>query len=342
MSKNPKQKQKKKQSQVTKKEEIKNKYPFFAHLDKTTVVLADKSVYPFVEKMGILMSTYQIIGANARSVGVINCIIEWAKVADKSQLMPSLNHQLNYINSCRTFGISIGNTVRFIKNVVNKHSKVFNRLEVQESLENYKDNRIYKAMDQIQLNMKKNLMPFDVILIHGKSSTVLSILKSCISLKLKVIIVNSEPLNEGLAMSIELNKLQIINEVIDISSCSDAVALCDKVVLGAHAMLANGSLISRSGSGIIATVAKFYCKPVVVCCETYKFSDKIYLDSISWNELYSMETNPPKKAFDSVNCLYDIVPEPLLSMICSDIGCIPPTSIPVAIREDRQMTLQYE
>ena len=58
-----------------------------------------------------------------------------------------------------------------------------------------------------------------------------------------------------------------------------------KVFLGAHALLANGYVMSRVGSSIIAMVAKAYNVPVLVCCETYKFSERVQTDSFVFNEL---------------------------------------------------------
>ena len=58
-----------------------------------------------------------------------------------------------------------------------------------------------------------------------------------------------------------------------------------KVLLGAHALLANGYVMSRVGSAVIAMVSKAYNVPVLVCCETYKFSDRVQTDSFVSNEL---------------------------------------------------------
>lgn len=57
------------------------------------------------------------------------------------------------------------------------------------------------------------------------------------------------------------------------------------VMLGAHALHANGSLYSRSGTAMVAMMAKAQGVPVIVCCETYKFSDAVLLDSFMKNEL---------------------------------------------------------
>lgn len=58
-----------------------------------------------------------------------------------------------------------------------------------------------------------------------------------------------------------------------------------KVFVGASAMLSNGSLVSRVGTALLACISKDYRKPFHVFCESYKFSEKNYLDSLSWNEL---------------------------------------------------------
>jgi translation initiation factor eIF-2B subunit delta len=58
-----------------------------------------------------------------------------------------------------------------------------------------------------------------------------------------------------------------------------------KVFLGAHAVLANGFVMSRVGTSHVALVAKAHNVPVMVCCETYKFSERVQTDSFVSNEL---------------------------------------------------------
>ena len=50
-------------------------------------------------------------------------------------------------------------------------------------------------------------------------------------------------------------------------------------------MMSNGSVVSRVGTACVASMAKWYNKPVLCCCETYKFSERVSLDSICNNEL---------------------------------------------------------
>ena len=50
-------------------------------------------------------------------------------------------------------------------------------------------------------------------------------------------------------------------------------------------MLANGFVMSRVGTSQISLIAKSSNVPVLVCCETYKFSERVQTDSFVFNEL---------------------------------------------------------
>ena len=58
-----------------------------------------------------------------------------------------------------------------------------------------------------------------------------------------------------------------------------------RVFLGAASMLSNGTVYSRVGTAGVAMVAHAYSVPVMICCETYKFHERVQLDSITCNEL---------------------------------------------------------
>ena len=62
------------------------------------------------------------------------------------------------------------------------------------------------------------------------------------------------------------------------------------MLLGAHAVLANGGVMSRVGASQVALVAKAFNVPVLVCCETYKFSERVQTDSFVFNELCKLTT----------------------------------------------------
>lgn len=103
--------------------------------------------------------------------------------------------------------------------------------------------------------------------------------------KIKVIVVDSRPKLEGKQLLESLTAHGVPCTYLMISALSYVMAEVTKVMLGASALLSNGNVISRVGTASVALMAKQCKVPVLVCCETYKFSEKVMLDSICNNEL---------------------------------------------------------
>ena len=124
--------------------------------------------------------------------------------------------------------------------------------------------------------------------------------------------------------------------------------------------------MSRVGTSQVALVAKSHNVPVLVCCESYKFSDKPRTDSFVYNELgkqfifswnqfdwsfhVTFFTGDPDDLVDTglkvnpledwrdlnsltlLNLSYDVTPANLVDAIISEISVIPGTSVPVVLR----------
>jgi len=114
------------------------------------------------------------------------------------------------------------------------------------------------------------------------------------------------------------------------------------VLLGAHAMMTNGRLYSRIGTALVAMEANEADKPVIVLCETIKFSDRVALDSIVHNEIAPanelviaggpLENWMNVKKLQLCNPMYDVTPAEYIQMIVTESGNIPTTSVPVLHR----------
>lgn len=103
--------------------------------------------------------------------------------------------------------------------------------------------------------------------------------------RFSVIIVDSRPMHEGKNLLRSLLAADIPSTYVLLSSVGSVLSSVSLTLLGAAAMLSNGAMFSRAGSATVAMISKAAGRPVVCCCETYKFSDRIMLDSIVGNEL---------------------------------------------------------
>lgn len=71
-------------------------------------------------------------------------------------------------------------------------------------------------------------------------------------------------------MAMSLSSAGISTFLVPDSSIHALMSRVNKVILGAHAILANGGMFAISGSLIAATAAQAYSTPVVVCAGQFK------------------------------------------------------------------------
>lgn len=110
-------------------------------------------------------------------------------------------------------------------------------------------------------------------------------------------------------------------------------------------MLGNGAVLARIGTAAVSMTANLRRIPVIVCCQTFKFTDKVQLDAYVWNEigiLLLLISGDPQMLVTKnnanlqvLNLMYDVTPAESVSAIVTDIGPIPGTSVPVILREYR-------
>ncbi|KAG0777115.1 hypothetical protein G6F22_012097 [Rhizopus arrhizus] len=134
-------------------------------------------------------------------------------------------------------------------------------------------------------------------------------------------------------MALALSKAGIDTTVIADSTVFAAMPRVNKVVLGAHAVLANGALVSVSGSHLLAAAAKHHSTPVLVCTALYKLSPLFAYDADAFNV-----TVPPQNVLsfqegaiiDKVtitNPYYDYVAPEYVSLFIHNLGSAPPTYV---------------
>jgi translation initiation factor eIF-2B subunit delta len=127
----------------------------------------------------------------------------------------------------------------------------------------------------------------DVILTYASSSIVEQTLLQAhkAGVVFSVIVVDSKPLFEGKTLARKLTNNGLHVRYYLITGASHAVKGATKVFLGGHAMMSNGRLYSRVGTALVSMLANAQSLPVLVLCESVKFTEKVALDSIVGNEV---------------------------------------------------------
>uniref|UniRef100_A0A182WKR4 Translation initiation factor eIF2B subunit delta n=1 Tax=Anopheles minimus TaxID=112268 RepID=A0A182WKR4_9DIPT len=340
----------------------------FNHLHQpkyaATEIVNSPVLHPAVTKLGIQYAKGAVVGSKARCLAllkVLNQLIhDYETPAEKEfgrSFEEMLNVSANHLQRCRPFSVSMTNALRHVKmNARQLDGKVSVSEQKEcllESIHSYICDQIEKAEEAICCSVQDKICDGDVILTYGCSSLIKHILEEAIRRKktFRVIIVNARPRQDENAMLEQLVQLGARCICVLINAVSYVMPEVTKVLLGAHALLANGSVMSRVGTAQIALVAKSYNVPVLVCCETHKFTERVQTDAFVYNEIGNpnelvlaprtrdhTEAKPMLADWETITSLtilnfhYDVTPPELVTAVVTEVAILPCTSVPVILR----------
>jgi translation initiation factor eIF-2B subunit delta len=236
---------------------------------------------------------------------------------------------------------------------------------VLDQIEKFLQERVYGADQMISKYALSKINDNDVIMTYARSHVVEMALKVAwqSGKRFRVIIVDSKPKREGKEMLRRLVKEGLDCSYVMINAVSYMMKEATKVFIGGHTMMYNGNLLSRCGTALVALTAQTYQVPVIVLCETYKFTEKVHLESFSLNELADPDefVNSSDQQFEEkkssteeettssgnknaqqqekpqtlqnwrevdhlkvLNLAYDLCPAQFITMVITEVGMVPP------------------
>lgn len=242
---------------------------------------------------------------------------------------------------------SMGNAIRWLKLEINdvdiETPEERAKTDLCEAIDNFIRERITVADQVITSTAVNKIRDGDVILTFAKSHVVQQTLIKAYrqGVRFRVIIVDSRPLFEGKNLAKALADVGIEVQYSFTHALAHFTKDATKVFLGAHSMLSNGRLYSRIGTAIVAMMAKEADVPVIVCCESVKFTDRVALDSIVINEVVPPDELTLKhEKFSPLNgwkdvpslqlldLMYDVTPAEYITLVITEHGSLPPSSVP--------------
>lgn len=348
-----------------------NETRLFSHLTPfkpaERVAINHDIYHPAIVSLALQFANGVICGSNARCVAFMQAlkqfVLDYETPKDKvlvrdldAQLIP----QIDFLKRFRPMSIGMGNALKNFKFELHRMDPSTSDDEAKEFLVNVIDGWI---SEKIEYTMKsivekgvQKIQTGDIILTYARSEAVERIFLAAKDegKDFTVVVVNSRPKNEGVHLLKNLTAHGIKCSFCSINAVSYMMKDVTSVILGAHGMFNNGNVLSRVGTAMICLAARSYNKPVLVCCETYKFSDKSQLDSITRNELSDPKelTIPDRedvrqkfvrmglygdageyRGGSVLNLTYDVTPGEWIDVVVTEVGFLPCTSVPVIIRE---------
>lgn len=337
---------------------------WFQHLykehDKEALksIAINSNLHPAIVKLGVQLASKVVSGSNARCVALLDALKKMvrdytlpAKTEFARGLESHLATSLDFLWAMRSPSASQTNAIKFFRyhltQLPNNVDEFDAKKTLQEEIDRYIKEQIDMAGEAISITVRNKIADGDNILTYGCSSLIERILRDAWSagLKFRTVVVGNRVQTSATQMLRRLVAHGLPCTYIDITSLSTVMDKVNKVVLGASALLVNGSVLGAAGTAQVALGARAYNVPVLVACETHKFSERVQTDAFVYNEIGDpddlidkSDENSPLKDWRSnpnltpLNLTYDVTPPSLVTAVVTELAILPCTSAPVVLR----------
>jgi len=285
------------------------------------------------------IKTMKIRGAGkiARAaVGALKINAEVSKAETINDFIDEMDFAAKSLLQTRPTAVSLPNGIRFVigkliqaKSVVSSVNDLRKHaiIAADEFIENSR-----MAVQRIGEFGAKRIKDGDSILTHCHSSAVVEIIKKAWEQgkRIRVYSTETRPRFQGRITAKTLGEAGIPVTMIVDSAARRFMNEVDKVIVGADAIAANGAVVNKIGTSMVALAAHEAGVLFFVAAETYKFSPETMVgELIVLEERASSEIISPErlKAMENVsvrNPSFDITPAEYIDLIITEKGIIPP------------------
>jgi ribose 1,5-bisphosphate isomerase len=162
------------------------------------------------------------------------------------------------------------------------------------------------------------------LMIHSLSGTVLEVLITCITQIEQIIVLEGRPRYEGRDMARALAEHGMAVTLLTDAQADIFLQQCHAVVVGADSVLANGDVLNKAGTALLAWAAHGHKIPFYVLCETLKISPQ------NWSgDLNQLEEKEPEEVLEQQiagvkvrNFYFDHTPARLVTKVITEQGAL--------------------
>jgi ribose 1,5-bisphosphate isomerase len=285
-------------------------------------------------------------GLIARSaVEALQVVARESRANDVQGFVNELTDASRFLLQTRPTAVSLPNGIRFVMHRVNLgKSRAVSVHDIRsialKATQDFIDNA-KTAVQRIGEIGARRIRDGDLLLTHCNSTAAIEVMKTAWNQgkRFEVLVTETRPRFQGHITAQELSKAGIpVTLILD-----DAVRYfmqdVDKVLVGADAITANGALINKIGTSVVALAAHEARVRVFVAAETYKFSPETMI-----GELVKIEERDPTELISQkdlerlgpikvLNPSFDVTPPEFIDLIITERGIIPPVGAILILEE---------
>ena len=269
---------------------------------------------------------------------------------DVKEFMKYMDEVANYVKSARPTAVSLPNAVTYVISRL----KRANPSSIEEAKEFVV--RTAEAFIRYSLNAVKIIGELgarrieygDVIMTHCHSTAAVSVIVTAHKQGKvhRVYVKETRPKLQGLITAKALADAGLDVILIPDSAVRYYMKKVNKVVVGADTVAANGAVVNKIGTSMVALVAKEARVRVYVAAETYKFSPMTVI-----GELVPIEVRDPTEIVSPewikrhpkvkiYNPVFDVTPPEYIDAIITERGVIPPQAALLILLEEYGLSIK--
>ena len=185
--------------------------------------------------------------------------------------------------------------------------------------------RLLKEYDSALEQITGYARPFlqGTVMTHSLSGTVMTVLSACLPQIDQVIVLEGRPRYEGREVALQLSKAGGSSITLITDAQADIfLPQCHAVVVGADSILANGDVLNKAGTALLAWAARGHRIPFYVLCETLKISPHTWSgDFAQLEEKEATEVlEHPVPGISVRNFYFDRTPARLVTSVITEQG----------------------
>ena len=284
-------------------------------------------------------------GEIARSaVEALLITAENSKASNTKEFVEEIEETARTMMRTRPTAVSLPNGIRYVIHRVREGNLTGQTLEAlketsakacHEFIENSKT-----AIERIGEIGARRILDGDTLMTHCDSSAALKVIETAWKKgkKLKVYVTETRPRFQGRITADRLGQLGIPVIMIIDSAVRHFMNQVDRVIVGADAVSANGAVVNKIGTSLMALAAREARTHFLVAAESYKFSpETMFGELVKIEERNASEIISPSDvkhpSITVANPSFDVTPPEYVDLIITEKGIIPPQAAILLLQE---------
>ena len=274
--------------------------------------------------------------AAAHAAGALIMLARRSRARSVGEFVREVENFCNALLEARPASAAIRNYVKFLHRETLREGGSLE--EVKAGVEDASRRFIVGMEDarrRIAVIGARRIRDGSVVLTHGFGRTVYAVLTEAArsGKHVEVYVTEARPKLEGRRMARLLSGVGIPTTLIVDSAARAFMADVDVALVGAEAIAANGAVVSKIGTSVIAALAHEARVRVMVAAGTHKFSSETIIGRLIEMEEGGVEDVLPSGEAGGMgrvrvrNPLYDATPPDYIDVIVTEEGVIPPQGV---------------